>query len=103
MATRIRFVGKIKSIKESFTRKISSNEKQTISGESKIEKPQNITSKSKTIVEYKETLYANPLIEKTGDRNFEYIETSIDTLDQDKSKSEVERAVDRILSRKHKK
>jgi len=101
--TRIRFIGKLKTLKDSFSTKLSPNEKSTISDESNVIKPKETPSQPKTIAEYNETLYANPLIKKTGDRNFEYIETSIDTLNQNKSKSEIEEAVDRILARKQKK
>lgn len=101
--TRIRFIGKLKTLKDSFSTKLSPNEKHAIPEKSTDIKPQDNSSQSKTITEYNETLYANPLIKKTGDRNFEHIETSIDTLNQDRSKSEIERAVDRILARKQKK
>lgn len=101
----IRFIGKLKTLKNSFsTKKPSINEEKSITSEkSDIIKPHENHSQPKIIAEYNETLYAKPLVGGTSDRKSEFIETSIDYLNQDKPKSEVEKAVDRILARKHKK
>ncbi|RLF38575.1 MAG: hypothetical protein DRN12_08215 [Thermoplasmata archaeon] len=102
--TRIRFIGKFRTLKPSLSpKKPSPDKEETISEETNAINPQEEISKPRILAEYKETIYAHPSIEKTRGRNFEFIETSIDTLDKNKSKSEIERAVDRILARKYKK